>query len=156
MTLMQKFLSAGAALALSAGAALANPGLIIDLGGKFDKSFNEAAYNGAQRWAEETGGTFSETELQSEAQREQNMRKMAERGANPIVVLGFANASTIEKVAPDYPDTKFAIIDVNWLDIPNVRQIAFSEHEGSYLVGMMAAMASHPALSALSAAWIFR
>ena len=142
MTLMQKFLSAGAALALSAGAALANPGLIIDLGGKFDKSFNEAAYNGAQRWAEETGGTFSETELQSEAQREQNMRKMAERGANPIVVLGFANASTIEKVAPDYPDTKFAIIDVNWLDIPNVRQIAFSEHEGSYLVGMMAAMAS--------------
>ena len=142
MTLMQKFLSAGAALALSAGAGLANPGLIIDLGGKFDKSFNEAAYNGAQRWAEETGGTFSETELQSEAQREQNMRKMAERGANPIVVLGFANASTIEKVAPDYPDTKFAIIDVNWLDIPNVRQIAFSEHEGSYLVGMMAAMAS--------------
>ncbi|MCP3971038.1 MAG: BMP family ABC transporter substrate-binding protein [Rhodobacteraceae bacterium] len=142
MTLMQKFLGAGAALALSTTAALAEPGLIIDLGGKFDKSFNEAAYGGAVRWMEETGGTYIETELQSEAQREQNMRKMAERGANPIVVLGFANASTIEKVAPDYPDTKFAIIDVNWLDIPNVRQIAFSEHEGSYLVGMMAAMAS--------------
>lgn len=142
MTLMKKLLGASAAMAISATAALAEPGLIIDLGGKFDKSFNESAFNGAQRWAEETGGTFLETELQSEAQREQNMRKMAERGANPIVVLGFANASTIEEVAPDFPDTKFAIIDVNWLDLPNVRQIAFSEHEGSYLVGMMAAMAS--------------
>ena len=142
MTLMKKLCSAGAALALSAAGALAEPGLIIDLGGKFDKSFNEAAYNGALRWVEETGGSYTETELQSEAQREQNLRKMAERGANPIVVLGFANASTLEKVAPDYPDTKFAIVDVNWLDLPNVRQISFSEHEGSYLVGMMAAMAS--------------
>jgi len=142
MTLMQKLLSASAALALTATAALAEPGLIIDLGGKFDKSFNEAAYNGAQRWAKETGGTYAETELQSEAQREQNLRKMAERGANPIVVLGFANASTLDKVAPDYPDTKFAIVDVDWLDQPNVRQISFAEHEGSYLVGMMAAMAS--------------
>ena len=141
MTLMQKFLSAGAALALTAGAALAEPGLIIDLGGKFDKSFNEAAYNGAKRWAEETGGSFSETELQSEAQREQNMRKMAERGANPIVVLGFANASTLEKVAPDYPDTKFAIVDMV-VDAPNVKSIVYSEHEGSYLVGMIAGMAS--------------
>ena len=112
MTLMKKFLSAGAVLAFSAVAATAEPGLIIDLGGKFDKSFNEAAYNGAKRWVEETGGSYTETELQSEAQREQNMRKMAERGANPIVVLGFANASTLEKVAPDYPDTNFAIVDM--------------------------------------------
>jgi len=141
MTLMQKLMSAGAALALSATAALAEPGLIIDLGGKFDKSFNEAAYGGAVRWMEETGGTYIETELQSEAQREQNMRKMAERGANPIVVLGFANGSTLEKVAPDYPDTKFAIVDMV-VDAPNVMSIVYAEHEGSYLVGMMAAMAS--------------
>jgi len=141
MTFMQKFLSSAAALALSAGAALAEPGLIIDLGGKFDKSFNESAYNGAQRWVEETGGSYVETELQSEAQREQNMRRMAERGANPVVVLGFANASTLEKVAPDYPDTNFAIVDMV-VDQPNVKSIVFSEHEGSYLVGMMAAMAS--------------
>ena len=73
--------------------------------------------------------------------REQNMRKMAERGANPIVVLGFANASTLEKVAPDYPDTKFAIVDMV-VDAPNVKSIVFSEHEGSYLVGVLAAMAS--------------
>jgi len=141
MTLMQKFLSAGAVLAFSASGALAEPGLIIDLGGKFDKSFNEAAYNGALRWVEETGGEYTETELQSEAQREQNMRKMAERGANPVVVLGFMNGSTLEKVAPDYPDTKFAIVDMV-VDAPNVKSIVYAEHEGSYLVGMLAAMAS--------------
>ncbi|MBV0913973.1 BMP family lipoprotein [Anianabacter salinae] len=141
MTLMTKFLGAAGALALTAGAALAEPGLIIDLGGKFDKSFNESAYTGAQRWIEETGGDYTETELQSEAQREQNMRKMAERGANPIVVLGFANASTLEKVAPDYPDTNFAIVDMV-VDAPNVKSIVFTEHTGSYLVGIMAAMAS--------------
>ena len=108
MTLLKSFLSAGAVFAVSAAAAMAEPGLIIDLGGKFDKSFNESAFNGASRWVEETGGEYLETELQSEAQREQNMRRMAERGANPIVVLGFANASTLEVVAPDYPDTMFA------------------------------------------------
>ncbi|MEY8841738.1 BMP family ABC transporter substrate-binding protein, partial [Cribrihabitans sp. XS_ASV171] len=67
MTLMKSLMSAAGAMALSAGAALAEPALIFDLGGKFDKSFNEAAFNGAQRWAEETGGSFREIELQSEA-----------------------------------------------------------------------------------------
>ena len=142
MTLMQKFLGATAALALSAGAALAEPALIFDLGGKFDKSFNEAAYNGAKRWADETGGSYQEIEVTAEAQRVQFATRLAEAGYNPIVVLGFANAATMEEVAPKYPDTSFAIIDVNWLDLPNVRQISFAEHEGSYLVGMLAAMAS--------------
>ncbi len=141
MDLKHGLTGAAATFALSAAAALAEPGLIIDLGGKFDKSFNEAAYNGAQRWVEETGGTYIETELQSEAQREQNLRKMAERGANPIVVLGFANASTLEKVAPEYPDTRFAIVDMV-VDAPNVKSIIYAEHEGSYLVGMLAGLAS--------------
>ena len=142
MTLMQKFLGATAALALSAGAALADPALIFDLGGKFDKSFNEAAFNGAKRWADETGGSFLEIELQSEAQREQALRRFAETGANPVITMGFAMADPLAAVAADYPDTKFVAIDVNWLDAPNIRQISFAEHEGSYLVGMMAAMAS--------------
>ncbi len=142
MTLMTKFLSATAALALSASAALADPALIFDLGGKFDKSFNEAAHNGAQRWAEETGGSYREIELQSEAQREQALRRFAEAGANPVITMGFAMADPLSAVAPDYPDTKFVAIDVTWLDAPNVRQIGFAEHEGSYLVGMMAGLAS--------------
>ncbi len=142
MTLMKKFFGATAALALSAGAALAEPALIFDLGGKFDKSFNEAAHNGAQRWAQETGGTYREIELQSEAQREQALRRFAEAGANPVITMGFAMADPLSAVAPDYPDTKFVAIDVTWLDAPNIRQIGFAEHEGSYLVGMMAALAS--------------
>ena len=142
MTVMTKFLSATAALALSAGAALAEPALIFDLGGKFDKSFNEAAHNGAQRWAQETGGSYREIELQSEAQREQALRRFAEAGANPVITMGFAMADPLSAVTPDYPDTKFVAIDVTWLDAPNVRQIGFAEHEGSYLVGMLAAMAS--------------
>jgi len=139
MTCMQKFLGASAVLALSAGAAVAEPALIFDLGGKFDKSFNEAAFGGAQRWAEETEGTFREIELSSEAQREQALRRFAEAGANPVIMTGFAFGSVLDEVAPDYPDTKFAIIDMV-VNQPNVRSVVFNEHEGSFLVGMMAGL----------------
>ena len=144
MTLAQKLLGASAALALTAGAAAAEPALIYDLGGKFDKSFNEAAFNGAERWAAETGGTFRDIELQSEAQREQALRRFAEAGMNPVVTTGFSMATPIANVAPDYPDTIFVTIDgfVDPAAHPNVLSVLFSEHEGSYLVGMLAAMAS--------------
>jgi len=140
MRIFQALLGATAAVAVSSVAALADPGLIIDLGGKFDKSFNESAYNGAQRWIKDTGGKYKETELSSEAQREQSMRRMAESGANPVVVLGFSNVTTLEKVAPDYPDTDFAIVD-GVVDAPNVKSIVFREEQGSFLVGVLAAMA---------------
>jgi basic membrane protein A len=142
MKLMKTLMGATAALAVSAVGALADgPAIIFDLGGKFDRSFNEAAFNGAQRWAEETGGTFREIELQSDAQREQAMRRLAEAGSNPIVMAGFSQATPLSVVAPDYPDTTFVIID-GVVEAPNVRSVIFSEHEGSYLVGMLAAMAS--------------
>ncbi len=141
MTLIRNLMGAAASLALTAGAALADPALIFDLGGKFDKSFNESAFNGAQRWAEETGGSYNEVELQSEAQREQALRRFAEAGNNPIVMVGFAFGESLGEVAPDYPDTKFAIIDMV-VEQPNVRSVVFNEHEGSYLVGLMAGMAS--------------
>lgn len=142
MTLMKKFLGAAAAVALTTGASLADPALIFDLGGKFDKSFNEAAYGGAERWAKETGGKYLEIEMQSEAQREQALRRFAEAGANPIITMGFGMADPLTSVAPDYPDTKFVVVDVTWIEGENIRQIGFAEHEGSFLVGMMAAMAS--------------
>ena len=142
MNIFTKTLSTIVGLTMAASAALAEPAIIYDLGGKFDKSFNESAHTGAKRWADETGGSFKEIELQNEAQREQALRRFAEAGANPIVMAGFGFADSLSKVAPDYPDTKFAVIDVFWLGIPNVREIAFNEHEGSYLVGMMAAKAS--------------
>ena len=141
MTIMQKFLGAAATMALSAGAAMADPAIIFDLGGKFDKSFNEAAFNGATRWAEETGSKFAEVELQSDAQREQALRRFAEAGSNPIVMAGFAFGNALGEVAGDYPDTSFVIIDMV-VDAPNVRSVVFNEHEGSYLVGYMAAKTS--------------
>ena len=141
MTILKTLLGAAATLALTAGMTLADPAIIFDLGGKFDKSFNEAAFNGAQRWAKETGGTFKELEMQSEAQREQALRRLAEAGANPIVMTGFAFGDVLNQVAPDFPDTKFAIVDMV-VEQPNVKSVVFTEQEGSYLVGMMAAMAS--------------
>ncbi len=141
MTLMKQFLGAAATLALFTGAAFADPALIYDLGGKFDKSFNEAAYTGAKKWVDETGGSYKELEMQSEAQREQALRRLAESGANPIVMTGFAFGDVLNTVAPDYPDTKFAIIDMV-VDQPNVRSVVFTEEQGSFLVGMMAAQAS--------------
>ena len=141
MTLMKKLLGAAASLALTTGLAHADPALIFDLGGKFDKSFNEAAYEGAKRWADETGGSYKELEMQNEAQREQALRRLAETGANPIVMTGFAFGDVLNSVAPDYPDTKFVIIDMV-VDQPNVSSVVFTEEQGSYLVGMMAGLAS--------------
>ena len=141
MTLNARLFAATASLALCAGTALADPAMVYDMGGKFDKSFNEAAYMGAERWAEETGGSYRDIEMQSEAQREQALRRLAEGGSNPIVMTGFAFMSVLEQIAPDYPETTFVIID-GVVEEPNVRSVVFTEHEGSYLVGKLAAMAS--------------
>ena len=142
MTAFKSFALTASVLALSAGLAHADsPALMFDMGGKFDKSFNEAAYNGAERWRETTGGSYREIEISAEAQRVQFARRLAEAGSNPIVVMGFANESTLVEVAPDYPDTTFVLIDAV-VDLPNVRSVIFAEQEGSYLVGMLAAMAT--------------
>ena len=124
-----------------AGTALAQPAVIYDMGGKFDKSFNQAGYDGAERWKKETGKPYLEFEISNPAQREQALQRMAERGANPIVGIGFSQASALEKVAKSFPNVNFAIID-SVVALPNVQSIVFKEHEGSFLVGMMAAMAS--------------
>jgi len=118
-----------------------SPAVVFDMGGKFDKSFNEAAYAGAERFKKETGIAYREFEVTSEAQREQALRTMARRGSPIVVGIGFAQASGMEKVAREFPGTKFAIIDAV-VDLPNVQSIVFKEHEGSFLVGMAAAMAS--------------
>ena len=141
MTLLTRLALGTAALALSAAAAAAEPALIFDLGGKFDKSFNEAAFQGAEKWKAETGGSYKELEMQSEAQREQALRRLAETGANPIVMTGFAFGDVLSKVAPDYPDTRFVIIDAV-VEGPNIQSVVFNEGEGSYLAGIAAAKAS--------------
>ncbi|HSW09258.1 BMP family lipoprotein [Aquabacterium sp.] len=128
-------------LMVAATAAMAEPAVIYDMGGKFDKSFNEAAYNGAERWKKESGKQYLDFEISNEAQREQAMRRMAEKGANPIIGVGFSQGSSLEKVSKDFPKLQFAIID-SVVKQPNVESIVFKEQEGSFLVGMMAAIAS--------------
>ena len=131
-----------ATLAFTTNAADFKPAVIYDMGGKFDKSFNQGVYNGIKRFTDETGTKVMEFEVTSETQREQAMRRMAERGATVVLGVGFAQADAINKVSAEFPNVKFSIIDVNWLNQPNLRQYAFKEHEGSYLVGIAAAMAS--------------
>ena len=133
-------------LGLSAAAALAQaqPAVIFDMGGKFDKSFNQAAYEGAERWKKEGGKDYLQFEISNETQRVQAIRRMAEKGANPIISIGFSQASAMEQVAKEFPKLHFAIIDMV-VNLPNVQSVVFKEQEGSYLVGAMAALTSKTA-----------
>jgi basic membrane protein A and related proteins len=131
----------GAALALVTGVASAQPALIFELGGKNDKSFGQAAWQGAERWKKDNGKPYLEYEIQNAAQREQAARRFAQRGASPIVGVGFPQASAIEAVARDFPQLQFAIVDAA-VNLPNVQSIVFREHEGAFLVGVLAALAS--------------
>ncbi len=137
----------GVALATALGqaslvaAAEIKPAVVYDLGGKFDKSFNEGVANGAMKFKQDTGIDFRDFEIQNDAQREQALRRFAHDGFSPIVAVGFTQASALEKVAAEFPDVKFAVIDAV-VDKPNVRSIVFKEQEGSFLVGLMAALAS--------------
>ena len=133
---------AGMLLATSAAtAAEISPAVVFDMGGKFDKSFNQGVYDGVERFKTETGIEYREFEVTNETQREQALRRMAQRGANPILGVGFAQAGPMEAVAKEFPDTKFTLID-GVVDLPNVQSIVFKEQEGSFLVGLLAAMAS--------------
>jgi basic membrane protein A len=142
---MHKSLIGALAMALISTTAFAadfKPAVVFDMGGKFDKSFNEGVWTGIKKFIDETGVEVMEFEVTNETQREQAMRRMVSRGATLVLGVGFAQADAIDAVAADNPEVKFAIIDVSWLDRPNLRQYAFKEHEGSYLVGVAAALTS--------------
>ena len=115
----------GLALLASSAAFAADikPAVIYDLGGKFDKSFNEGVYNGATKFKKDTGIDFRDLEIQNDAQREQVLRKFAKDGFSPILTVGFAWATALDKVAGEFPNTKFGIIDMV-VDKPNVQSIA--------------------------------
>jgi basic membrane protein A len=128
---------AAGAVALSATIAQADvkPAVVYDKAGKFDKSFNEAVWNGVKRFTADTGISVREVEPTNEAQVEQGLKKLAKRGNSPIVAVGFSSANALSAAAQAYPDTKFTLID---MVVPEV----FKEHEGSFLVGALAALKS--------------
>lgn len=133
--------------ALMVGPALAvsgqsfKPVLLYDIGGKFDKSFNEAAFRGADRFSSESGIAFRDFEPTSETQYEQALKRFARRKADVIVAVGVGYSVAVRNVAERYPDVKFTVIDAI-IDLPNVQSITFKENEGSFLVGMIAGMAT--------------
>ena len=145
--LLSALLALSSSLALTGGLNTASaaedisPAVVFDMGGKFDKSFNEGVYNGVEQFKQETGVAYREFEVTNETQREQALRRMAQRGADPVLGVGFAQAPAIDKIAQEFPEQRFTIIDAV-VEQPNVQSVVFKEHEGSFLVGMIAAMAS--------------
>ncbi|WP_293800790.1 BMP family ABC transporter substrate-binding protein [uncultured Bosea sp.] len=140
------FAAALAGVALSAVVAFAQsqpikPAIVYDKGGKFDKSFNEGVFIGADKFKKETGVDFRDFEPTNDAQIEQALRRFARDGHSPIIAVGFSQATALQKVAAEFPNLKFTIIDMV-VELPNVQSVVFKEHEGSYLVGLLAAMAS--------------
>ena len=117
--------------------------LIFDAGGKNDRSFNQAAWEGAKQAEKSFGITLRDVEPADTTAVDEAMRSFAGQGFDLIVGVGFANAPSIEKVAKEYPDISFAIVDSH-VDLPNVASLQFKEHEGSFLVGAIAALTSYP------------
>src|SRR5512132_1175305 len=128
-------------------------GIVFDIGGKDDRSFNAAAWAGAKcaetgKWPDGTSCgkpalpiVLRDIEPGNPTSIEPAMRAFAERNYDLIIGIGFAQTPIIELVAKDYPNIRFAIVD-GVSDLPNVASLVFKEHEGSYLVGMLAAKSS--------------
>jgi basic membrane protein A len=119
-------------------------GLAYDIGGRGDKSFNDSAAEGLDRAVAEFGLEAKEVTVTtgSESEREDKLRLLAKAGYNPIIAVGFLYAGPIKTVATDYPNISFAIIDDSSVQMPNVSSLVFAEEQGSYLVGVAAALAS--------------
>jgi len=116
-------------------------GIVFDLGGKDDRSFNAAAWQGVRRAAKDFPIVVRDVEPGDPTSIEPAMRAFAEHGYSLVIGIGFDEAPIIESVAKDYPNLNFAIVD-GLIGLPNVASLIFKEHEGSYLVGMIAAMTS--------------
>lgn len=122
-------------------------GLAYDIGGRGDQSFNDSAARGLDKAKTDLGVEIQELEAtagETDAQKEDRLQQLAEGGFNPIIAVGFAYAGPIGKVAKENPDVKFAIIDdaSDASKGPNIANLTFAENEGSFLVGVAAALKS--------------
>ena len=141
---MRPFLLLALLLAFAASAAAADdaaPGIVYAQGAKFDKSFNEAAYTGAERFKAETGIAYHEVEITNDSQRVQALSTLIRRGAPVVVAVGFDQRAAVETVADRFPEARLVIIDTI-VDKPNVQSVVYREQEGAFLVGVLGAMAS--------------
>lgn len=116
-------------------------GLVLDKGGKDDKSFNSAAYEGATRAQKDLGIELKYVEATDTNAIENLHRAFAKKDLDLIIGVGFAQMDAVKKIAAQFPQKKFAIVDGE-VNLPNVKSLLFEEHEGSYVVGALAAMKS--------------
>ncbi len=116
-------------------------GVVFDRGGLGDKSFNDSAWRGLERATEKFGIKAHKVESREEKDYEANLIAMADEGMDLVIAVGLNQEKALERVAPNYPDTKFAIVD-GFVDAPNVRNLTFNEEEGSFLVGYLAGKVS--------------
>jgi basic membrane protein A and related proteins len=116
-------------------------GLVLDRGGKDDKSFNASAYEGAMRAKSKFGVFVKYVEAADDNAFEPLLRAFAQRDFDLIIGIGFAQKEAVTHVASQFPKAHFAIVDAQ-VDAPNVRSLLFEEHEGAYLVGAIAALTS--------------
>ena len=123
-------------------------GIVFDIGGKNDRSFNASAWEGVKRAQKDLPICLYDVEPGNPTSIEPAMRAFAEKNFDLIIGIGFAQGPILQKVASDYPNIKFAIVDGVILEadgktpMKNVASLVFREHEGSYLVGMIAASKS--------------
>lgn len=120
-------------------------GLAYDVGGRGDQSFNDSAYKGMEQAIDEVAAQCTEAKAapkENDTQRAERLRTLAEGGFNPVIGIGFIYSSAAAKVAAEYPDTKFAVIDggIEGDVPPNLTFLGFAEEQGSYLTGMAAAL----------------
>lgn len=128
-------------LTAEAGEKKAKVGIVFDIGGKDDRSFNAAAYQGMLRAKKDLPIVYRDVEPGDPTSIEPALRAFAQYGYNLITGVGFAQGPILEQVAKDYPQLHFVIID-SVVEAPNVASLLFKEHEGSFLVGMIAAYTS--------------
>jgi basic membrane protein A len=121
-------------------------GLAYDVGGRGDQSFNDSAYVGMAKAVEDLDATCREVEAgtgENDADREERLRLLADAGFNPVIAVGFIYSPAVATVAAEYPDVNFAVVDGYATSIQeqeNVADLTFAEHEGSFLVGVAAAL----------------
>ena len=121
-----------------------NIAVVYSTGGKGDKSFNDAVFHGLEKAKAELGIKFSEYEPKNaESEAKEALEKFAETGEYDLIIgVGFTMKESVMAAATAYPDQKFAIVDETITGLPNVTSLTFKEHEGSFLVGALAAMMS--------------
>ncbi|WP_214320815.1 BMP family lipoprotein [Nonomuraea sediminis] len=115
-------------------------GLAFDVGGRGDKSFNDSAYAGLEKAQKDLGAEVKDLSPKADgSDRGALLQQLADAGYNPIVAVGFAYGDDVKKVAAEYPEVQFAIVD-SASNAPNVTGLQFAEEQGSYLAGVVAAL----------------